>query len=100
MIFNGLSKFDGKEQRTLKLTDFWSEQMHWYGPSGMQYRDFQLGGIPIGSDTIEAGAKQFKHRFTGTGMRWSRQGLNNALPFRDALLSDQFDACWLAICPR
>ena len=65
----------------------------------MQYRDFQLGGIPIGSGTIEAGAKQFKHRFTGTGMRWSRHGLNNALPFRDALLSHQFDVCWLAICP-
>ena len=35
MIFKGLSKFDGKEQRTLRLSDFWSEDMHWYGPGGI-----------------------------------------------------------------
>ncbi len=65
----------------------------------MQYRDFQAAGVPIGSGTVEAGAKQFKARFSQSGMRWSRVGLQNAMPFRAAVMSQRFDALWKAACP-
>lgn len=51
-------------------------------------------GYPIGSGMVESGAKQFKARFTGSGMRWSRDGINRLLPIRAAILSDQFDLIW------
>lgn len=65
----------------------------------MQYRDFQMAGLPIGSGTVESGAKQTKHRVSAAGMRWSRQGLENILPFRAALMSGSFDAFWHQIPP-
>ncbi len=65
----------------------------------MQYRDFQRAGVPIGSGTVESGAKQFKARFCQSGMRWSRAGLQHALPFRAAVMSHRFDALWNAACP-
>jgi hypothetical protein len=40
---------------------------------------------------VESGAKQFKARFSGPGMRWSRQGAENLLPVRAAVLSGRFD---------
>jgi hypothetical protein len=43
---------------------------------------------------VESGAKQFKARFSGPGMRWSRQGAENLLPVRAAVLSGRFDQMW------
>lgn len=60
----------------------------------MQYLEFREEGYPIGSGMVESGAKQFKARFTGPGMRWSRDGLQNLLPIRSAILSDNFDDLW------
>jgi len=40
---------------------------------------------------VESGAKQFKARFCGPGMRWSRQGAENLLPVRATVLSGRFD---------
>jgi hypothetical protein len=40
----------------------------------MQYAQFRADGYPIGSGGVESGIKQFKHRLTGAGMRWSRGG--------------------------
>ena len=51
---------------------------------------------PIGSGMVESGAKQFKARFSGPGMRWSRAGAENLLPIRSAVLSDRFDQMWAA----
>ena len=51
---------------------------------------------PIGSGMIESGAKQFKARFCGPGMRWSRQGADNLLPIRSAVLGRRFDTIWEA----
>lgn len=65
----------------------------------MQYRDFQLAQLPIGSGNVESGAKQFKHRVSAAGMRWSRSGLENMLPLRAATLSGTFDAFWRSITP-
>jgi hypothetical protein len=44
---------------------------------------------------VESEAKQYKARFTGPGMRWSREGLNHLLPVRTAIMSNQFDQLWL-----
>ena len=60
----------------------------------MQYLEFREEGYPIGSGMVESGAKQFKARFTGPGMRWNRHGLENLLPIRSAILSDHFDDLW------
>lgn len=60
----------------------------------MQYLEFREEGYPIGSGMVESGAKQFKARFTGPGMRWNREGLQNLLPIRSAILSDHFDDLW------
>lgn len=65
----------------------------------MQYRDFQSAALPIGSGTIEAAAKMYQGRLAGTGMRWSRNGLQHILPFRDSILSSRFDALWQLLCP-
>lgn len=65
----------------------------------MQYRDFQMAALPIGSGTVESAAKQTKHRVSAAGMRWSRQGLENILPLRAALMSGSFDAFWHQIAP-
>jgi hypothetical protein len=94
-IYKSANQLTDKPQKDLRAEAGYFDRNH----DRMQCHDFQIGGIPIGSGTVEAGAKQYKHRFTATGMRSSRDGLNNALPFRDALLSRQFDSCWHSICP-
>ena len=48
----------------------------------------------IGSGTIESGIKQFKTRFCGPGMRWSRAGAARMLALRSAVLSDYFHLNW------
>lgn len=65
----------------------------------MQYADFQQAGVPIGSGTVESAAKQYKQRLCASGMRWSRTGLLNLLPFRDAFISQRFDTLWRAAFP-
>lgn len=65
----------------------------------MNYLAYREAGLPIGSGMIESGAKQFKARFTGPGMRWSRPGLERLIPIRAALLSHHFDALWKAVFP-
>ena len=60
----------------------------------MQYMELRENGYLIGSGVVESGAKPFKARFTGPGMRWSRQGLNHLLPIRSAVLSNSFDDLW------
>jgi len=51
----------------------------------------------IGSGTVESGAKQFKERFTGPGMRWKRSGAEHLLPIRSAIMSGSFHQSWHAI---
>ena len=63
----------------------------------MQYMEFREDGFPIGSGMVESAAKQFKARFTGPGMRWSRNGLQRLIPIRAAVLSDSFDLLWASV---
>jgi hypothetical protein len=60
----------------------------------MQYMQMREQGWPIGSGMVESGCKQFKHRFCGPGMRWSREGAERLIPVRAATMSSQFDAVW------
>lgn len=60
----------------------------------MAYMEMREEGWPIGSGTVESGCKQYKHRFTGPGMRWSREGAERLLPIRTAIMSQRFDAMW------
>jgi len=60
----------------------------------MQYMQMREDGWPIGSGMVESGCKQFKHRFAGPGMRWSRAGAERLIPIRTAIMSNRFDAIW------
>ena len=60
----------------------------------MNYHELREAGWVIGSGMVECGAKMFKARFAGPGMRWSRPGAKNLLPVRSALLSRRFDHRW------
>lgn len=60
----------------------------------MNYMELREQGWVIGSGMIESGAKQFKARFAGPGMRWSREGTERLLPIRAAILGKQFDRLW------
>ena len=62
----------------------------------MNYLEMREEEWPIGSGMVESGAKQFKARFCGPGMRWSRNGAQNLLPIRSAVLSNRFDHMWAA----
>jgi hypothetical protein len=63
----------------------------------MQYLERREADFPIGSGLAESGCKQFRARFTGPGMRWSRPGAEHLLPVRAAIMSHRFDAFWSAI---
>jgi hypothetical protein len=60
----------------------------------MNYLDLRSEGYPIGSGMVESGGKQYKARFCGPGMRWSRKGAERLLPIRTAILSSRFDKMW------
>jgi hypothetical protein len=60
----------------------------------MRYQEFREDGYVIGSGTVESGCKQFKARFCGSGMHWSREGLGRLIPIRAAVMGDCFDEVW------
>jgi hypothetical protein len=60
----------------------------------MRYADFQDEGYPIGSGSVESEVKQFKHRLDGPGLYWSRQGAENMILIRAAVLEGSFDSRW------
>jgi hypothetical protein len=60
----------------------------------MNYLEMREEEWPIGSGMVESAAKQYKARFCGPGMRWSRPGAAKLLPVRSAILSHRFDDVW------
>lgn len=60
----------------------------------MQYLELREEGFPIGSGMIESGCKQFRARFNGPGMRWSRAGAERMIPVRAAIMSGRFEEVW------
>jgi hypothetical protein len=63
----------------------------------MNYLEMRMEGWLIGSGTVESGAKQYKERFTGPGMRWKRLSLQRMIPIRSAVMSNTFDPLWQKI---
>ena len=63
----------------------------------MQYMELREDGFLIGSGTVESECKQFKARFCGPGMRWSRTGIERLIPIRAAIMGHRFDAAWNAV---
>ena len=63
----------------------------------MNYRSSRNEGWLIGSGVIESGAKQYKARFTGSGMRWKRLSLERLLPVRSAIMSNNFNQKWKSL---
>lgn len=63
----------------------------------MQYMELREDGFVIGSGMVESGGKQFKSRFCGSGMRWSRDGIERLIPIRAAIMSRCFDTTWQAV---
>lgn len=55
-------------------------------------------GWVISSGMVESGVKQFKGRFAGPGVRWSRLGAERLLPVRAAVMSQRFDQLWPVLC--
>ncbi len=88
-------KASGKSQRAKSLR---SEAGYFENNKRrMQYLELREEGYPIGSGMVESGAKQFKARFSGPGMRWSREGIERLLPIRAAIMGNQFDLLWSSI---
>lgn len=63
----------------------------------MKYLELRSDGWLIGSGVVESGGKQYKDRFAGPGMHWSRLGAENLLPIRTAVMSNRFDRRWAAV---
>ncbi|OQA17416.1 MAG: hypothetical protein BWY63_02405 [Chloroflexi bacterium ADurb.Bin360] len=62
----------------------------------MHYQERRDEGWPIGSGMIESGAKQFKARVAGPGMRWRRPYAERMLAVRGAVITskERFDTLW------
>ncbi len=57
----------------------------------MNYHKMRMEGYPIDSGMVESAAKQYKGRFCGAGMRWSRPGAESLIPIRSAIISKRFE---------
>jgi hypothetical protein len=60
----------------------------------MQHQEMREDGWAIGSGMVESAAKQFRARFAGPGMRWSRSGAEHLIPVRAAIISRRFEELW------
>ncbi len=60
----------------------------------MQYLELREDSFPIGSGIVESACKQFRARFTGAGMWWSRAGAERLIPTRASVMSHRFDEVW------
>ena len=60
----------------------------------MQYLELREDSFVIGSGMVESGCKQYKARFCGPGMRWSRDGIERLIPIRSTVMGGHFDTTW------
>lgn len=61
----------------------------------MRYPHFRAQGMHVGSGIVESACKTVvSTRFKRSGMRWTPDGLDAALPLRAAKLSGTYDAFW------
>lgn len=65
----------------------------------MRYNRFRAAGYPIGSGTVESGAKNVvQHRMHRPGRGWERKYANAMLALLSEYHSDRFDQTWLRLC--
>jgi hypothetical protein len=65
----------------------------------MRYNQFRAAGYPIGSGTVESGAKNVvQHRMRRPGRGWEREYANAMLALLGEYHSDRFDQTWLRLC--
>jgi hypothetical protein len=101
--------FEGHADRLARLLGGLARSQPWIAPAlrgeahyfqdnqrRMQYLELREDGFPIGSGMVESGCKQFRARFNGPGMRWSRPGIERLIPVRAAVMGHTFDNCWKA----
>ena len=60
----------------------------------MNYQEMREDGWAIGRGMVESTGKQFRARFAGPGMHWSRSGAESLIPVRAAIMSRRFDELW------
>lgn len=83
------------EERPALAADLEREAGYFRNHQGrMRYQQMREDGWAIGSGMVESAAKQFKARFTGPGMRWSRSGATRLIPVRAAIMSHRFEETW------
>ena len=85
-------KTGGAQEALLREAGYFEHNQH-----RMNYMELREEGWLVGSGVVESGAKQFKDRFTGPGMRWSRLGAERLLPVRAAVMSHNFDDAWRVV---
>lgn len=65
----------------------------------MRYNRFRAAGYPIGSGTVESGAKNVvQHRMHRPGRGWERKYANAMLALLGEYHSDRFDQTWVRLC--
>jgi hypothetical protein len=65
----------------------------------MRYNQFRAAGYPIGSGTVESGAKNVvQHRMRRPGRGWEREYANAMLALLGEYHSNRFDQTWLRLC--
>lgn len=87
-----IKKYPRKAEAVLKEASYFQKNS-----KRMNYQEMRNEGYPIGSGMVESAGKQYKARFCGAGMHWSRDGAENLLPIRTAILSNRFDYIWSQI---
>jgi hypothetical protein len=56
----------------------------------MNYMEIRGEDRVLGWGMVEGGAKRYRARLCGAGMRWSRKGAENLTPVRTAILGGRF----------
>jgi hypothetical protein len=86
---------DAAEQQPACADEFHKQAGYFHNHQRrMNYQELREGGWLIGSGMVESAAKQFRARFRGPGMHWSRSGAGNLLPVRATIMSRRFDVFW------
>jgi hypothetical protein len=67
----------------------------------MQYPEYQMLGLPLGSGAVESGNKLVvEARLKGAGMHWARAHLDPMLGLRNIVCSDRWEEAWPQIAGR
>jgi hypothetical protein len=67
----------------------------------MQYPEYRLRGLPLGSGAVESGNKLVvEARLKGAGMHWARAHVNPMVALRNVVCSDRWEEAWPQMAVR